>query len=509
MKVVIIGSGISGLTAALYMLEDGHQVLVLEQYQTPGGVTAALRKDGYTWEQGQMLVEGFGPGEVVGTILSELGIFDQVETVRDDRSYSFPDFEICRPDQYAGPAWRIEHLKQVFPAESRNLDRYSRFYGRIMKLRDLAFRAERSRGLSAILLKLRLYAALLPLWSKRNWDSARMADHLFDDDKLKAVFLALLADFVVRPSQFQGLGIPAINPEPAFERRLDLEARGVPQPSYRNIVGGCDALVSVMVREIEARGGRISCGAEVERIRIEQNRVTGVELAYGTVESADLVIASGGAREVFFELVGKDSLPAEFVEKIDDIPLMESVFMVHLGVDFDPMQYLKNPVCYYYRTYDIEKGVEEVQSGRYSEGDDGFLIYVPSINSPKMAPEGHHAVTVYTIAPDTLADGSWKKGKEEYADKLLAHAGRIIPGLKKAAGPRIIVTPDDFKKRIRVNHHSFGGAAPVMGRPGAPYRTPVDGLWFVGAQSRSGAGVNNVMHGVWQATMEIRKSISS
>ena len=158
---------------------------------------------------------------------------------------------------------------------------------------------------------------------------------------------------------------------------------------------------------------------------------------------------------------------------------------------------------------DIEKGVEEIQSGRYSEGDDGFLIYIPSVNSPAMAPEGHHAVTVYTIAPDTLKDGGWTEKKEEYADKLLDHAERVMPGLKNATGPRIIVTPDDFKKRIRSNHHSFGGAAPVMGRPGAPYQTPVDGLWFVGAQSRSGAGVNNVMHGVWQATMEIRKSISS
>jgi phytoene dehydrogenase-like protein len=194
------------------------------------------------------------------------------------------------------------------------------------------------------------------------------------------------------------------------------------------------------------------------------------------------------------------------VQKIEDVPLMESVFMVHLGIDFDPLQYQKNPVCYYYRTYDIEKGVEEVQSGRYSEGDDGFLIYVPSVNSPEMAPEGHHAVTVYTIAPDTLADGSWAEKKEEYAEKLLDHAERVMPGLKEAGGPRIIVTPDDFKKRIRSNHHSFGGAAPVMGRPGAPYQTPVDGLWFVGAQSQSGAGVNNVMHGVWQAVTEIRKS---
>ena len=72
----------------------------------------------------------------------------------------------------------------------------------------------------------------------------------------------------------------------------------------------------------------------------------------------------------------------------------------------------------------------------------------------------------------------------------------------------VIVTPEDFRKTTRLKHHSFGGAAPVMGRPGAPYETPVDGLWFVGAQSQSGAGLNNVMHGVWQAVTEIRKSIS-
>jgi phytoene dehydrogenase-like protein len=113
-------------------------------------------------------------------------------------------------------------------------------------------------------------------------------------------------------------------------------------------------------------------------------------------------------------------------------------------------------------------------------------------------------VTVYTIAPDTLADGDWEERKEEYAEKLLACADEIIPGLAKAEGPKVIVTPDDFKKRVRVNHHSFGGAAPVSGKPGAPYRTPIEGLWFVGAQSQSGAGLNNVIHGVWEAVTEIR-----
>ncbi len=46
-----------------------------------------------------------------------------------------------------------------------------------------------------------------------------------------------------------------------------------------------------------------------------------------------------------------------------------------------------------------------------------------------------------------------------------------------------------------LDHHSFGGLCPVMGKSGAPYRTPFRGLWFLGAQSESAGGVHNVMHG--------------
>ena len=82
--------------------------------------------------------------------------------------------------------------------------------------------------------------------------------------------------------------------------------------------------------------------------------------------------------------------------------------------------------CVMVQPYDIEKGGEKVQSGRYSEGADGFVIYLPSVNSPDMAPEGHHAVTVYTIAPDTLDEGTWAEKKEEYAEKLLGQGDMLF-----------------------------------------------------------------------------------
>jgi len=38
MKIVIIGSGMSGLTAGAYLARAGHGVTIFEQFPTPGGV---------------------------------------------------------------------------------------------------------------------------------------------------------------------------------------------------------------------------------------------------------------------------------------------------------------------------------------------------------------------------------------------------------------------------------------------------------------------------------------
>lgn len=61
-----------------------------------------------------------------------------------------------------------------------------------------------------------------------------------------------------------------------------------------------------------------------------------------------------------------------------------------------------------------------------------------------------------------------------------------------------IITPEEFRKVTHLKHHAFGGCAPVMGKKGAPHKTPVRGLWFLGAQSESDAGINNVMEGAWR-----------
>ena len=496
MKVVIIGSGMAGLTAGATLARAGHAVTVFEQFQTPGGVTATVTQDGFGWDIGPLLVEGFAPGDKGRMILEELGISEKVPSVHEDRGLSMPEFALWRPKEYEGPYWRREHLKELFPSESAALDRYYNFYDRMINLMSLGRRAETARGLSALWLKVRMAIAFQEVKNKANWNSNQLMDHYFKSPVLKTFFLGIVADFVTAPSEFPALGVPSIHLETAFDKRIPTyPGTRSAQTAYTYILGGCQTLVNAVMGIILANGGKVLTSTPVRRIVIENGRATGVELADGHIESADRVLASGGMKEVFFDLVRREYLPDGLVTQIETNRLMESVLMVQLGIDFDPTPYQTAALCYYYKTLDLEGSVQRLRNCDYHEGKEGFLIYVPSLHSPELAPAGKFAVTIYTVAPDTLSTGTWRERREELADKLVAEAEAHIPGLREHTLTSLVLTPEDFRQRTFQKHHSFGGVPPVIGNKPPSHKTPIENLWFIGAQSESAGGVLNVMTG--------------
>jgi phytoene dehydrogenase-like protein len=507
MNVTVIGSGLSGLTAAAYLAQMGHQVTVFEQFHRPGGVTAPYERDGYKWDLGQLIVEGLAPDEPLGGILKELSLVGKVRVRVEDRGYVFPDFALRKPESYQGFLWRINRLKELFPGEVGGLDRYWADYLRFTGVMTHARRMEKAEGLGALYWRLRLLLRLLPLLSKKDWNAQQLMDEYFESDRLKLVFTSILADFFTSPREFTGLGVFALNPEASFEKRMPKElAKDAVQLYHYSVLGGISTWVDALVAKIESHGGTVRTGCSVTKIVVEGGRAAGVVDGSGMQTLSDVVVASGGAKETFVGLVGEEHLPVEFAEGVRGIPLMDSVFMVHLGVDFDPSPYVHGVCTYYYGTYDIDRAIADGRSGVYHEGRDGFVVHVPSLHSPQMAPPGCHAMTLYTICPDTLREGDWDERKEEYADKLVACAERHIPGLAEHTLVRGIVTPKDFRARTHLDHHAFGGIAPLIGSWRVPHETPVAGLWFVGAQSESGGGVNNVVPGAFRTARRIAQS---
>ena len=177
--------------------------------------------------------------------------------------------------------------------------------------------------------------------------------------------------------------------------------------------------------------------------------------------------------------------------------------MVQLGIDFDPTPYQPAALCYYYHTQDLK-----VQSSVCAQVNTMKGKKVFSSTSHRYTPRplhlpGNMRLPYIPSHQDTLNLGSWAERREEMADKLVDEAERYIPGLRQHTVTRLILTPEDYRKRTHQKHHSFGGVPPVMGNKPPAYKTPIAGLWFIGAQSESAGGVLNVMVGAQKVAKRI------
>ncbi|GBF40797.1 phytoene dehydrogenase-like protein [Leptospira ellinghausenii] len=72
--VIVLGSGLGGLSAALSFANKGKRVLVLEKSISPGGSASSFWKNGYLFESGATTLVGFEPGLPMDRLTKELGI---------------------------------------------------------------------------------------------------------------------------------------------------------------------------------------------------------------------------------------------------------------------------------------------------------------------------------------------------------------------------------------------------------------------------------------------------
>lgn len=180
MKIVVIGAGLGGLTFGALAARDGHQVEIFDKNGAPGGVVALLEHEGFKFEQGPLLIGDMLETEPVYEFLKTLGI--TLETERADRGIVMPDYDMIHPDEYAGPYWRREKLKKLFPEQSKGIDAYYRLYEDVLEVRWLSMQPKSF----ANELKKTLKMLKLAKYAKMNVDE--LTKHFFRDERICTLF---------------------------------------------------------------------------------------------------------------------------------------------------------------------------------------------------------------------------------------------------------------------------------------------------------------------------------
>lgn len=115
--VVIVGSGIGGLTCGALLSKRGYKVLVLEQHYQVGGYCSSFERRGFVFNTGVEDVSGLWERGPVTYLLRELGLEKDDLFVRNTTGYIFRGREIKAENLEEF----IKLLSDMFPAERENI----------------------------------------------------------------------------------------------------------------------------------------------------------------------------------------------------------------------------------------------------------------------------------------------------------------------------------------------------------------------------------------------------
>jgi len=262
-RVVVVGAGLSGLSAALRLAGAGRQVTVIERAEGPGGRAGLLERDGYAFDTGPTVLT---MPDLIADALAcvDERLEDWLELTPLEPLYRafYPDGSTL--DVHADRARMAEEVRRVCgPDEARGYERYVEFVTRLYALERRDF-IDRNTDSPLGLLTPDL-ARLVALGGFRRL-APKVASYLKDPRTQRLFsFQSMYAGL----SPYDALALYAVI---AY---MDSVA-GVVFPK-----GGMHAVPRALAGAAEKHGVTFRYGEEVARVVVTAGRATAVETTTG------------------------------------------------------------------------------------------------------------------------------------------------------------------------------------------------------------------------------------
>ncbi len=465
-RVVVIGAGIGGLTAAARLAQRGLDVTVLEAHVYAGGCAGTFYHQGYRFDAGATLAAGFEPGGGMTRLGEALGITWPVAPAEVAMQVHLPDGATVT--RWIDPRRWAEARLAAF---GRAAERFWRWQEATAdRLWELALRRvpwpPQNPGDAAALLRAGAQTVLA-----EPWRAPALAA-----DALRPV-AAHLRNAPPRLRQYvDGQLLIAAQATATHANALyGAAALDMPRRGVAYVHGGIGQLAAALIDAVRRAGGEVRFRQRVTGVRSRPDRSYVIRTSKGAELAADQVI---------FNLPPWDA--AALLEE-DAPPRMSGArlpadgwgaFMLYVGLDASGLP------------ADTPLHHQVLLREPLGEGNSIFLsLSLPEdagASPHSRAPEGHRALTLSThtdlrpwwrlFETDRPA---YEARKAEYTDRVLAAAEVALPGLRGAARLVLPGTPVTFQ-RFTSRSRGWVGGFPQTSLLRAWGPRQGRGLWLVG-----------------------------
>lgn len=476
-RVIVVGAGLSGLTAAALLAKRGLDVTVVEMQDRPGGAASSYRRGDVTYDTGAAMLFGFGEKgfNPHHWLMSQLD--EPLEMYRHESMYRlfYGDVPIVF---HAETEKFLQELSALFPGAGTQMrafyDHIGMLYEKViapvtvfeapndMPLSEM--RKNASNGLGAQLEMIRM------LFSSAD----SMAKPFISDPKVRAFFDKLTSTYCYTTLK----ETPAVLAATMF---VDNHVGGAYYPA-----GSVMALAGRLEKAVEKFGGRFRYRTRMLRISHDGGTVRGIVTSTGEIIEGDAVLFSGSLRSFARSLDPENLLPAKWKRKIMSLDMTMPSFVVYGTV---------KKSCLPPDALPVQMFVDNIEV--LDEAD--VTLYLPSLEDPSLAPP--ELSTFLLIGPSLRRwpepgdpgydTEEYRKAKQAEADRMLGCVERRIPGFIKAIERRIEASPTTIWRYLGKDGGSVAGPKQKMGqhlifRQGS--KGPVPGLFFAGESTVMGTG---------------------
>ncbi len=397
-KVLIIGSGIGGLSTAIILAKLGVDVTVLEKNRHPGGLMRSYSRDGIECDVGVHYLGSLDKGQVLRRFFDYLGVTTAIPVTRMGRNgvidrYIFDGGTSHQTtfDLPEGIDSLAAKLNGMFPDERELI-------GSIIDHTRRA--ATQLHGLD-ILYSTENDLSLLD-------QSSSMGEIL---DKLRCS--PRLRSILAIPSCWIGV---ALNDCPAYYHNMALAS--YISSSWRLEKNGSH-MADVFARRLVELGGRIMTGKEVKQINVASRVVKGITLGSGENIQASTVIGAIHPKVVLNMLSPGDVKPS-YRKRISGLKDTHGIFSTHVAID---------GACHPALPYNVFN-IETDQQGNVPN-----MYYYQIRNSAK---KDLNLLSILSSGQDELWS-PWKHTQSgnrgrEYMELKKRHANELVRGAEQVLG---------------------------------------------------------------------------
>jgi phytoene dehydrogenase-like protein len=427
--VVVVGSGLGGLTCANRLAGAGHRVLLLEHHFQLGGLATWFKRGGHIFD---VSLHGFPYGMV----------------------------KTCK--KYWGPAIRdsIVQLKNIVfdnPQFSLTTTFSKDDFIRILQ--------ERFAVPATVVAEFFATVDSMNFYDDQSLTTRELFARYFPG---RSDIHRLLMEPITYANG-STLDEPAITYGIVFSNFMN---RGV-----FTFEGGTDKLIGLMADELQKNGVTICTNARVDRILVEQDSACGVVVGNKTI-AATAVVSNAGITNTIDEMVGQEQFSADFLDRFNTVEVNNSSCQVYFGIRRG--ETIADIGDLLFTSTAGEFSSEEMR--RMDTKSRTFSVYYPKTR-PQSAPD-YTIVASMNANYDDWADldaTTYREAKEAMIERCFDDLERYVPGIRDKVDTIESATPRTFHRyTLHTKGTSFGTKFEGLDISRSLHRE-INGLFHVGS----------------------------